>query len=86
MDNNEIISNEGDISETFNYFFINAVKSHDIVANTDLLSNTDGITDDIEIILKKYQFHPSILEIKKISIEKKNSRLNRQICLKLKMS
>ena len=30
----------------------------DIVENTDLLSNIDGITDDIEIILKKYQFHP----------------------------
>ena len=65
VDNNEITSNEGDISEKFNYFFINAVKSLDIVENTDLLSNTAGITDNIEIILKKCQFHPSILEIKK---------------------
>ena len=72
VDNNEIISNEGDISEKFNYFVINAVKSLDIVENTDLLSNTDGITDDIEIILKKYQFHLGVLEIKK-NINRKNT-------------
>ena len=72
MDTNEIISNEGDISEKFNYFFINAAISLYIVENTDLLSNTDDITDDIEIVLKKYQFHPSILEIKKNINRKKN--------------
>ena len=65
VDNNEIIITDEDVSEKFNSFFVNAVKSLNIVENTDLLTSTDGITDEIEIALKKYEFHPSILQIKK---------------------
>ena len=65
VDNNEIIITDGDVSEKFNSFFVIAVKSLNIVENTDLLTSTDGITDEIEIALKKYEFHPSILQIKK---------------------
>ena len=65
VDNNEIIITDEDVSEKFNSFFVNAVKSLNIVENTDLLTSTEGITDEIEIALKKYEFHPSILQIKK---------------------
>ena len=63
--NGEIISDDDNISEKFNSFFLNAVKSLDIVENTDLLSSVDDASDEIEYALKKYKFHPSILQIKK---------------------
>ena len=59
VDNNEIIITDGDISEKFNSFFVNAVKSLNIVENINLLTSTGGITDEIEIALKQYEFHPS---------------------------
>ena len=65
VDNHEIIITDGDVSEKFNYFLVNAVKSLNVVENTDLLTSTDGITDEIVIALKKYEFHPNILQIKK---------------------
>ena len=46
-------------------FFVNAVKSLNIVENINLLTSTDGITDEIETTFIKYEFHPSILQIKK---------------------
>ena len=61
---NEIVSTDEEVSEKFNSFFKNAVTSLEIQENKFLLSDTSGINDPIEIALKKYKVHPSILKIK----------------------
>ena len=61
---NEIVSTDEEVSEKFNSFFKNAVTSLEIQENKFLLSDTCGINDPIEIALKKYKVHPSILKIK----------------------
>ena len=45
-------------------FFQNAVKSLDIQENKYLLSDTSGINHSIDVVLKKYEVHPSVLKIK----------------------
>ena len=70
---NEIISKDEEISETFNSFFKNAVKSLDIQENKYLLSITDGINDPIEFALKKYAVHPNVLNIKEAVSESRFS-------------
>ena len=45
--NNENITADGDVSEKCNSFFVNAVKSLNIVENTDILTSTEGVTDEI---------------------------------------
>ena len=61
---NEIVSRDEEVSEKFNSFFRNAVTSLEIQENKFLLSDTSGINDPIEIALKKYKVHASILKIK----------------------
>ena len=61
---NEIVSTDEEVSEKFNSFFKNAVTSLEIQENKFLLSDMSGINDPIEIALKKYKVHPSILKIK----------------------
>ena len=53
-----------EVSAAFNSFFTNTVKSLNIGENAYLLSDTDGITDPIDIALRKYEVHPSVLRIK----------------------
>ena len=57
---NEIVSRDEEVSEKFN----SAVTSLEIQENKFLLSDTSGINDPIEIALKKYKVHRSILKIK----------------------
>ena len=64
VNNDDIVSEDVDIAETFNSFFCEAVRSLDIKENTYILSDTAGITDPIDIALLKYEVHPSVLKIK----------------------
>ena len=61
---NEIISADKDVAETLNSFFKNAVHSLEIVENEYLLTPTENIQNPIDIALKKFECHPSILKIK----------------------
>ena len=66
----EIISNDEEIAKTFNDFFIDSVKSMNINGNNDVLTDVEGLTDTVDIALKKFECHPSILDIKEnVSIE-----------------
>ena len=66
----EIISNDEEIAKTFHDFFIDSVKSMNINGNNDVLTDVEGLTDPVDIALKKFECHPSILDIKEnISIE-----------------
>ena len=58
----EIISEEADVAQTFNDFFSNTVKSMGIIENKCLLTeNTKG---GVEGAIKMYEIHPSIISIK----------------------
>ena len=66
----EIISNDEEIAKTFNDFFIDSVKSMNINGNNDVLTDVEGLTDPVDIALKKFECRPSILDIKEnVSIE-----------------
>jgi hypothetical protein len=66
----KIISNDQEVAETFNKFFINAVDSLDLAENKILLTSTEDLTDPVKIALKKFECHPSIIDIKeKVAIE-----------------
>ena len=65
VENKEIITDDKEVAETFNNFFIDAVSSLGIRKNTALENNTENISDPVFIALNKFEDHPSILEIKK---------------------
>ena len=70
----KIISDDKEVAETFNSFFINSVESLDIVENNALLTFTGDLTDPVKIALKKFENHPSIIDIKdNVTIENKFS-------------
>ena len=52
------------MAEKLSNYFEKAVKSLDINEDTVLLTPAIGINDTIDIIIKKYEKHPSILAIK----------------------
>ena len=47
-------------------FFINSTDSLDIAENKFLLTDTGSLTDPVKIALKKFEVHPSIIQIKEI--------------------
>ena len=52
------------IAEIFNHFFANITQELGITENEAHLSSTTGISDPVDIAIKKYLKHPSINEIK----------------------
>ena len=53
-----------ELAKTFNTFFVQSVKSMNINENKALLNTTGNLTDPVDIALKKFENHPSILDIK----------------------
>ena len=70
FDNNDIISDDSKIAETFNIFFTNAVKNLNISIDPALTSNTDHVEDPINKAIEKYKNHPSIVKIKELNSKK----------------
>ena len=64
IESNQILSADIDVAETFNSFFTDAPKSLSINENSYIINDTLGITDPIDIALKKFESHHSILKIK----------------------
>ena len=62
----DIISCDKELAETFNDFFINSVKSLNISENS-FKTNTENLTDPIKIAVKKFENHPSIIDIKEMT-------------------
>ena len=70
VEDDEVITDDKKIAETFNEYYIDVVSSLDIQKNVALENNTDGISNPVNKALKRFKDHPSILEIKKnVSIE-----------------
>ena len=69
-----IILNDKEVAETFNKFFLNAVKSLNILQNEYLMTDSGNLADPVEIAMKKIENHPSIIDIKNmIEVDKEFS-------------
>ena len=65
VEGDDIISDDKDIAETFNKFFVDAVSSLDIKTNNGILNDADHLTDPVQKALHKFRDHPSVLEIRR---------------------
>ena len=65
VENNRIISDDSEVAKSFSKFFKSAIDSLDISDNKFLISDTTGLQDPIQIAIKKFIAHPSIIEIQK---------------------
>ena len=64
VEDDEIISENEQISESLNNFFADAIINLNIPQYEDPTSNTDGIDDPVLRAIEKYKNHPSITLIK----------------------
>ena len=64
IENNEVISDNKEISEILNNFFSNIVMELDINENSNLLNEVDPEMDPLQKSTLKYQNHPSIVTIR----------------------
>ena len=79
VENNELITEDIEVAEKFNKYFIATVSSLAITENKDLLTDHSEISDPVERAIKKFENHPSILDIKRnvsISAAFSYSRVN----------
>ena len=76
-----IISDDGELAQTFNDFFKSAVDSLDIPENRVLLNDTGELTSPVKVALKKFEVHPSIIDInEKVDVEEKFSFSKVNLC------
>ena len=64
VESGAIICEDNEVSETLNSFFAETVKSLDVEENKYLINSTVGIYHPIDIAIKKFISHPSILKIR----------------------
>ena len=62
IENEAMISDDQKVAETLSKFFVKAVDKLDIKEFKNI-SNIDGLSDPVEIAIKKYENHPSIVAI-----------------------
>ena len=63
VNNDSIISMYQEVCETLNNFFKSAVDSLDIIEHKDLITDSKHLIDPVEIAKKKFENHPSVLDI-----------------------
>ena len=63
-DGERIISNDVEVAETMNEFFVTVTDSLGIDENFNDENASDGVTDPVQKAVKKFSNHPSILKIK----------------------
>ena len=64
IDDETIISDDVEVAETMNEFFVTVTDSLGINENSDYENTTEGITDPVDKAVFKFSNHPSILKIK----------------------
>ena len=62
--NNRIISDDFDLSEEFSTFFEDAVRSLNVKPDEHYLSDTENLSDLVDIAIRKFENHPSVQAIK----------------------
>ena len=64
-ENGNLLSEESQVAEVLNEHFVNITDSLGIVENKDIIIPTIGIEDPVEVAIKKFESHPSILKIRR---------------------
>ena len=64
IEDETIISNDVDVAETMNEFFVTVTDSLGINENSNYENATEGIIDPVDKAVCKFSNHPSILKIK----------------------
>ena len=64
IEDETIISNDVEVAETMNEFFVTVTDSLGINENSDYENTTEGITDPVDKAVFKFSNHPSILKTK----------------------
>ena len=62
MDEGKTVNEDKEVAKTLNQYFSAAVNSFDIIIY--LLTETENLEDRVEIAIKKFENHPSVLLIK----------------------
>ena len=62
MDEGKTVNEDQEVAKTLNQYFSAAVNSFDIIIS--LLTETENLEDRVEIAIKKFENHPSVLLIK----------------------
>ena len=69
--NNQIISDDFDLSEEFSTFFEDAVRSPNVEPDECYLSDTGNLSNPVKIAIRKFENHPNVQAIKQnISVNK----------------
>ena len=63
LENNNLISNDEEVAEVFNNYFANITDALGIKEITENISSVSGLVDPIDIAIKKFSLHPSIIRI-----------------------
>ena len=65
IEEENIVSDDKEVAKIFCEFFGNIVKNLDIAMPTQFLQYSENISNPVEKAIKKYENHPSIIEISK---------------------
>ncbi len=74
VEDDRLITEDEEVAETFNNFFIKSIESLDLAENRVLLNDTGDLKDPVKVILKKFESYPSVMNIKeKVNVDIKFS-------------
>ena len=59
IENDTIISNDREVAETLNGYFVSITDSLGLTENSEVISSTEGVSDPIDRAIIKYSNHPS---------------------------
>ena len=89
IENDTIISNDKEVAETRNDYFVSVIDSLGLTENCEVISSTEGVSDPIDRAIIKYLNHPSIRKIRnfaqsddsfrfqKVSLEQMHTEIGR---------
>ena len=89
IENDTIISNDKEVAETLNDYFVSITDSLGLAENSEVISSTEGVSDPIDRAIIKYSNHPSIrkirsfaqndnfFELQKVSLEQMHTEIGR---------
>ena len=73
IENDTIISNDKEVAETLNDYFVSITDSLGLKDNSEVVSSTEGVSDPIDRNIIKYFNHPSIRNIRKFAQSNEDS-------------
>ena len=60
VENDNIVSDDYEIAETFKMFFENAVKNLNVLGDSDSVSSTFQLDNPVDMAVEKFKKHPSL--------------------------